>query len=77
MDNWKLFAIRLNDFRVVPRLIVGGYSVMLYQVTIWFMTLDVPNLEQAGMLGVVYGIAGMICKFYISSGNIDEDGKEW
>lgn len=58
----------VNDWRLVPRLLVAGYSVFVWKVGIWFMSLPTPTVEQAGFASMVIGAAAGVFKFYTHSG---------
>ncbi len=40
------------------------YIVLLYDVVTWFMTIDEPNLEQAGLVSVVVGAMAAVFGIY-------------
>ena len=45
VDAWRLF----------PRAFLSIYMYLLYYCTFWFMELDVPTLEQSGLISIVVG----------------------
>ena len=53
--KWIHIAKTIDAYRICPRVFVGVYIYLLYAVVMWFMTLDEPNLEQAGLVSVVVG----------------------
>ena len=53
--KWIHIAKTIDAYRIFPRVFVGVYIYLLYAVVMWFMTLDEPNLEQAGLVSVVVG----------------------
>ena len=73
VNKWRfrlaLAAEAMDYFRIVPRAIVIGYSVMLYEVVKWFMALPTPNMEQSALVSVVVTIAGVVIGLYTKSGH--------
>ena len=53
--KWVHLAKTIDAWRIFPRVFVGVYIYLLYAVVMWFMTLDEPNIEQAGLVSVVVG----------------------
>ena len=54
-EKWVHLAKTIDAWRIFPRIFVGVYIYLLYEVVIWFMTLSEPNLEQAGLVSIVVG----------------------
>ena len=48
-------ARAVDSWRIFPRLFLTVYIVLLYKVTIWFMALENPTLEQSGLVSIVVG----------------------
>lgn len=65
--NKKLAEI-FNEWRPIPRLLVGLYIYLFYQVTMWFMGLPDPTMAQAGFISTVVGAAAGIFGLYVNSG---------
>lgn len=59
----------LNAWRIVPRLLVSLYGVMLYQVAAWYMGLPSPSTQQAAFVSTVVGAAPAFFGLYVNSGN--------
>ena len=53
--KWIHLAKTVDAWRIFPRIFVSVYIVLLYKVVIWFMEIDEPNLEQAGLVSIVVG----------------------
>ncbi len=72
VNGWRkthlAFAEATDAWRVVPRLMVFGYAVLLYEVVHWFMKLEVPTNAQAAFVSTVVGIAAAVFGLYSSSG---------
>ena len=48
-------ARAVDQWRIFPRVFISTYIYLLYKVTIWFMGLEDPNMNQAGLISVVVG----------------------
>jgi len=57
-------AKTVDAWRIFPRAFVGVYIYLLYAVVIWFMTIEEPNLEQAGLVSVVVGAMAAVFGIY-------------
>jgi hypothetical protein len=57
-----------NALRVMPRLFIGVYIVLLYDSVTWFMTLSEPTLPQAGLISVMTGVGASWFSSYVNSG---------
>ena len=62
--KWIHLAKTIDAWRIFPRIFVSVYIVLLYDVVTWFMTLDEPNLEQAGLVSVVVGAMAAVFGIY-------------
>jgi len=63
-QKWVHLAKTVDAWRIFPRVFVGVYIYLLYAVVMWFMTLDEPNLEQAGLVSVVVGAMAAVFGIY-------------
>lgn len=61
-------AEALDAYRVVPRVWLLGYGLMLYRVTEWFMGLPDPSGPQAALVSTVWGAGAVITGFYVNTG---------
>jgi hypothetical protein len=48
-------ARTVDAWRIFPRLFLTVYIFLLYKVTIWFMDIPTPTLEQSGLVSIVVG----------------------
>jgi len=48
-------ARAVDAWRIFPRVFLTVYIVLLYKVTIWFMDIPTPSLEQSGLVSIVVG----------------------
>ena len=62
--RWIHLARAVDAWRIFPRVFVGVYIFLLYEVVIWFMTLVVPNLEHAGLVSIVVGAMAAVFGIY-------------
>jgi hypothetical protein len=58
MDNWRL----------IPRLLIFLYAIVFYQTMQWFMGLPDPNNAQAGFVSVIVGAGAAWFGLYVNSG---------
>jgi hypothetical protein len=58
----------LDNWRVIPRLLIFMYAVVFYQTMNWFMLLDNPNNAQAGFVSVIVGAGAAWFGLYVNSG---------
>jgi len=59
----------LNRWRIIPRILVGWYAVLVWQVTDWFMLLDNPSTQHTAFVSTVVGLSAAIFGLYVNSGN--------
>ena len=62
--KWIHLAKTVDAWRIFPRIFVSVYIVLLYKVVIWFMEIDEPNLEQAGLVSIVVGAMAAVFGIY-------------
>jgi hypothetical protein len=58
----------LNQWRIVPRLLMVAMVFMTYRVVEWFMTIPEPTLEQAGLVSVMTGALTGSFGLFLGSG---------
>jgi hypothetical protein len=58
----------LNNWRVVPRLLIGLYGYVFYETVTWFMALPNPTMAQSGFVSVIVGAGAAWFGLYVSSG---------
>ncbi|CAL9982030.1 hypothetical protein VPHD51_0141 [Vibrio phage D51] len=69
------FAKIFNEWRPIPRLLVGLYIYLFYQVTMWFMGIPDPTMAQAGFISTIVGSAAAIFGLYVNSGTTKDKDK--
>ena len=62
--KWIHLAKTVDAWRIFPRVFVAVYIYLLYEVVIWFMTLETPNLEQAGLVSIIVGAMAAVFGIY-------------
>jgi hypothetical protein len=62
--RWIHLARAVDAWRIFPRVFVGVYIFLLYEVVTWFMTLEEPNMEQAGLVSIVVGAMAAVFGIY-------------
>ncbi|MEQ5834229.1 hypothetical protein [Marinobacter sp. NFXS9] len=68
----KLTPQQLDAWRVVPRLLVLMYGVLVWQICTWFMALPDPSGAQSTFVSAVVGGAAAWFGFYVNSGRKQE-----
>tara|TARA_R110000823_G_scaffold263178_1_gene383662 strand:- start:182 stop:496 length:315 start_codon:yes stop_codon:yes gene_type:complete len=63
-QRWIYLAKTIDAWRIFPRVFVGVYIYLLYEVVLWFMTLEEPNLEQAGLVSIIVGAMAAVFSIY-------------
>ena len=59
----------LDNWRLIPRLLIFMYAVVFYQTMNWFMLLENPNNAQAGFVSVIVGAGAAWFGLYVNSGS--------
>lgn len=59
----------LNEWRIVPRLLVLAYGSFAFYVGDWFMSLDNPTTQQSAFVSVIWGAAAAWFGLYVNSGS--------
>ena len=49
-------AEAVDAWRIFPRAFITVYIYLLYAVVIWFMSLEDPTMQQAGLISVMTGV---------------------
>ena len=45
----------IDTFKIIPRALILMWMYLTYTVIFWFMSLDVPTIEQSALVSVVTG----------------------
>lgn len=69
----EAFPYWLDKLRIFPRAFITVYIYMFYNVVDWFMTLEDPNMAQAGLVSVVTGAGAAWFGLYVNSGSGNTD----
>lgn len=62
----------VNEWRVVPRLLVGWYAILVWQITDWYMLIPEPTTQQTSFVTTIVGLSTAIFGLYVNSGKKDE-----
>lgn len=65
----KLTPKQLDEWRVIPRLLILCYMFAFYESTQWFMGLAEPTNAQAGFISTIVGAGAAFFGLYVNSGN--------
>lgn len=70
IDRATLLAVAeaVDAWRVVPRLLVGGYAWLVWQVSAWAMSLPDLSPAQSAFVSVVWGAATGVFGLYVGTG---------
>lgn len=60
-------ARAVDSWRIFPRVFITVYIYLLYEVVMWFMSLETPNMEQAGLVSVIVGAGAAWFGLYVNS----------
>lgn len=69
MIDWDKIADTFNKLRVIPRLIMLGYGVLVYHVVDWALLQAEISTQHATVISAVIGIAAILVPAYFNSGN--------
>ena len=58
----------MNNWRLIPRLLMALYCLAFYQVTTWFMAMPDPTTAQAGFVSVIVGAGAGFFGLYVGTG---------
>lgn len=64
----KDLAHAIDAWRIFPRIFISTYLYLLYSSATWFMNLEAPTMEQAGLISVVVGAGAAWFGLYANSG---------
>jgi len=73
VDIKTKFSKIINDWRLIPRVMVLMYGYTFYHVTEWFMGLVAPNSQQAAFVSVIVGASAAFFGLYVNSGSTKDD----
>ena len=65
----KITPQKLNEWRIVPRVLVILSGYMCYDIAHWFMALPDPTSAQSAFVSVVWGASAGWFGLYVNSGN--------
>lgn len=66
-QNIVWLARAIDSWRIFPRVFITVYIYLLYKVVMWFMALETPNMEQAGLVSVIVGAGAAWFGLYVNS----------
>ena len=64
---WWYAPEYFSRWRLFPRAFISMYIYLLYKVVTWFMGLEDPDMEQAGLVSVVVGAGAAWFGLYVNS----------
>lgn len=67
-QKWIDLADAVDAWRPFPRLFISVYIYVVYQTINWFIHLEAPTMEQAGLISVVTGVGAAWFGSYVNSG---------
>lgn len=67
-DRWLRAAEIFDAWRTVPRLLVGGYAWLVWDVTQWAMRMPDLSPAQSAFVSVVWGAATGVFGLYVGTG---------
>lgn len=63
---------QLDEWRIVPRLLIALYGCFALYVGLWFMEIQEPSAPQAAFVSVIWGASSAWFGFYVKSGGQNE-----
>jgi len=66
---WERAPEYFSRWRIFPRIFISMYIYLLWKVSVWFMNLPAPTMEQAGFVSVIVGSGAAWFGLYVNSGN--------
>lgn len=62
------YAEVTDAWRVVPRLLLGGYAYLVWYFSMWYHLLPDPTDNQKWFIGAIWAAAAGLTKWYFDSG---------
>lgn len=59
---------KLNEWRIIPRMLILAYMIAFFNATQWFMALPDPTNAQAGFVSTIVGAGAAWFGLYVSGG---------
>lgn len=59
----------IDAWRVVPRLLVAGYSYVVWDTVEWYQLLADPTTQHTACLSAIVGASAVVFGFYTNSGS--------
>tara|TARA_R110001592_G_scaffold238626_4_gene498421 strand:- start:4466 stop:4675 length:210 start_codon:yes stop_codon:yes gene_type:complete len=66
------FIVNLDRLRIFPRLFISVYIWMFYDVVQWFMMLEAPTNQQAGLVSIIVGAGAAWFGLYVRTSGKDK-----
>ncbi len=60
----------LDQLRIIPRFVLIGYSILLYNTYVWFSLQSTISTAQAAVIATIFGITAPVAAVYHNSGNM-------
>ena len=70
------FSNMVDAWRIFPRAFLSVYMFLLYYCTMWFMELEVPTLEQSGLISIVVGAGAAWFGLYAGTAQDKSNSKQ-
>lgn len=58
----------VDAYRILPRVFMAGYGLLLWVTTFWFMDLEAPTAVQGTFVSILWGACAVITGWYFSTG---------
>lgn len=62
------YAEVIDAWRIIPRIILLFYGLMVWDVVTWYMALATPTTTQMGLVTTIVGTAALVIGLYNNSG---------
>jgi hypothetical protein len=69
----KAIASAVDSWRIIPRVFLTVYIILLHDTVQWFMKLENPTTAQAGLISVIVGAGAAWFGLYVNSGTKNKE----
>lgn len=60
----------INDYRVIPRLLLLFFGLVLLNSMLWYMELEVRTMQDSGFVSIVAAAFAKLSDWYMKTGGV-------